>query len=301
MTSAICPRQSNRLVLRALSKRRFYRAVMKRFLDTKMLQFATFRESLHTYNLFENIRRMWSENLNRTLEESLEALELFDFTSNFMLLHILEEPGTLSGWMVDSDIVARSHFELDGEDSLLYNWMSLLPRLQPYLTPFDILFAWRKDKLNHEILNFFASLLAASEHEPPGVEEIESNVSCVLEHVYPAVNHGWGAYRYHGWRYGARGRIFNEHVIVDKIADDIIQFKHDGRYWWELMTQEENGQSRPIGGRITDLYLTKLPTVQEDSKDDDIWFTITKEDLQAIRFKEQSIEKELVAKSSTHP
>lgn len=301
-TGAVCPQQLNRIVLHAPSKRRFYRAVMSRLLDTKMLQFAKFRESLQNSNdLFDNIWRMWSENLNRTLEESLEVLEIFDFTSNFMLLHVLQGPDTLVDWMVAlRDGAVTREFESDIDDSLLCNWMSLLPRLQPYLSPFDILSAFRKDKLNCEILHFFASLLAISEHdnEPPGMVEIENNVSYVLKQDYDVADYNWYAYRYYGWRYGARGKIFEEHVSVDKIVGDIIQFRNHGHNWWEFMTQAESVQSLGFRARIPDFYVMKVATMAEECKDEestDVFFTIAEEDLQTIKSKEQSIRKELVA------
>lgn len=85
----------------AVSKGKFYRAVMARFLDTKMLQFATLCQDLESLDwLTTTTSKMWSDNPNRTLEESFQILEAFDFISNFMLLHILKGPGTFADWVI---------------------------------------------------------------------------------------------------------------------------------------------------------------------------------------------------------
>jgi hypothetical protein len=73
--------------------------VIGRFLDTKAARFAKFcKEPEISEHLFENVRSRWSSNPNRILEESLEIMEVFDFLSNFMLLHILDEPYTILSW-----------------------------------------------------------------------------------------------------------------------------------------------------------------------------------------------------------
>ncbi|KAF9883050.1 hypothetical protein FE257_004304 [Aspergillus nanangensis] len=81
-------------------------------------------------------------NANCTLEESLEIMEVFDFLSNFMLLHILAEPYTILSWR--GKLCKARHreeaadFILDPSDTLLINWLDVMEFLQPYLTPFDI-------------------------------------------------------------------------------------------------------------------------------------------------------------------
>lgn len=69
---------------------------------------------------------------------SFDILGVFDFTSNFMLLYILEESETLAEWGRNLGDASRPLVE-DPNDTLLCNWMSVLPRLQPYLSPFEIL------------------------------------------------------------------------------------------------------------------------------------------------------------------
>lgn len=60
----------------------------------------------------------------------------FDFISNLMLLHILKGPRTVAGWVhLLESAGARAGLVSDGNDTVLNNWMSLLPRLQPYLSP----------------------------------------------------------------------------------------------------------------------------------------------------------------------
>ncbi|GMG15118.1 unnamed protein product [Aspergillus oryzae] len=284
LTGLICPRPSKRIV--RLSKRRFYRAVMSRLLDTKMVQFAKFNESLETStDLLDDTSQIWSESSNLTLEETLETLEIFDFTSNFMLLDILHEPGDLLDWLNLDDTEVGFDFMLTPEESILYNWMYLQQRLQLYLGPFDILSAY-KGKPNMEILQFFATLFAFSEHtlDPPGMDHIEHKILCTLR-PHRVADDDWRAYRHHGWKYSARGKIFDEDFSVEQITSDILKFKNPTHHWWEYMTPAENAHSQGVRVSIPDYYPMKGSTRVEDiedTEDKDISFIITKEGLRTI-------------------
>lgn len=86
---------------------------------------------------------MWSQNPNRTLEESFDTLEASDFIPTFMLLHILNTPDTVLKWMCnlrDAGLgEAAEQFVENTDDTVLLNWTSFLSRLRSYLTPFGIL------------------------------------------------------------------------------------------------------------------------------------------------------------------
>lgn len=103
-------------------------------------------------------------------------------------------------------------------------------------------FLFTKDELDHDILHYFAALLAFLEHEdePPGMNERENDVSRKLERDFDVDSHGWKLYRHHGWRCGIRGGIFSKRHNFKNIAIHIVEFKHDGRYWWESMIEAEN-------------------------------------------------------------
>jgi hypothetical protein len=290
VTGKICPPSCSNQK-RAPSKRRFYRAVMGLFLDTKALQFAKFcRVHEKSDQLTENVRYMWSRNPQRTLEESFEMLEAFDFISNFMLLHILNTPDTLLKWMSilqDAGLgEAAEQFVEDPDETILHIWTSLLTRLQPYLTPFDILSLFTKDELDHDILRYFAALLAFVDHEgePPGMNDRENDVSRKLERDFDVASDAWKLYRHHGWRCGIRGEIFHEHHNFEKIASHIVQFQHDGHHWWESMIEVETDLlARDFLASIPHIYLMDLSTAAENIDDDrKISFTIPEEHLTDI-------------------
>ncbi|GFF57050.1 hypothetical protein IFM51744_09076 [Aspergillus udagawae] len=258
------------------------------FLDTKALQFAKFCQGHEKSDkLIENVRYMWSQNPNRTLEESFDMLEAFDFISNFMLLHVLDSPDTVLDWMaslMDAGFrEAAEEFMEDPNNTVLHNWTSLLSRLQPYLTPFDILSLFTKDEINRDILRYLAALLAFVEHEgePPGMKEREDDVSRKLEREFNVASHVWKLYRHHGWRRGSRGEIFNEHHCFETIVSYIVQFEHHGRHWWESMIEAENDLlGRDFQASIPHIYLMNLRTAAANiGNDHKISFTITEEHL----------------------
>ncbi|KAI3015044.1 hypothetical protein CBS147347_11306 [Aspergillus niger] len=270
-----------------VAKGEFYRAVMARFLDTKMLQFATLcRSSKSSDKLYTNVLSMWSDNPTRTLEESVQVLEVFDFVSNFMLLHILQDPNTLMDWAVSSR--RDDALILDLDDTPLWNWMTLLSRLQPYLSPFDILAAFNMDTLDHKSLQYFISLLDLDLNGPvpPGMDKIENEVSCKLEKNHNVAGDVWKRYRYHGWRNGVRGVSFNEDFSGRSFASEVTGFKGHGRNWWELMKQTRNFVHVPHVFRfsVPSRYLMRVSTHAEDIDGNRFNFIITDNDLSQLHF-----------------
>ncbi|QMW36963.1 hypothetical protein G4B11_000199 [Aspergillus flavus] len=261
----------------AVSKGKFYRAVMARFLDTKMLQFATLCQDLESLDwLTTTTSKMWSDNPNRTLEESFQILEAFDFISNFMLLHILKGPGTFADWVILSG--EHQAFTQDPDDSFLNNWISLLRRLQPYLSPFDILATFRMDEIDLQTLQYFTSLLSFEEYDLKSpIYEIEKEVCCKLNEEYDVADHVWKIYRNHGWRNGARGTSFNEHLSVGTIASEIIGFECHRRNWWELMKQSSKASPYGVRFSLPSFYLSTFN--ERTYEDEDIHFIITQDDL----------------------
>ncbi|RDH27078.1 hypothetical protein BDQ94DRAFT_185534 [Aspergillus welwitschiae] len=263
-------RQGSGRPVPVVAKGEFYRAVMARFLDTKMLQFATLcRSSKSSNELHRNVLSMWSDNPTRTLEESVQVLEVFDFVSNFMLLHILQDPDTLLDWVESS---GRSDvLILDHDDTPLWNWMYCLSRLQPYLSPFDILAAFPMDTLDHESLQ---------------VDKIENEVSCKLEKYHNVAGDVWERYRYHGWRNGVRGVSFNEDFGGRGFASEVTGFNGHGRNWWELMKQTRDTVHVPRGFKfsVPSLYLMRDCTHAEDIDGNHLNFIITDNDLSQLDF-----------------
>lgn len=273
-----------------VSKRKFYRAVMGRFLDTKMLQFATSCQESETSNpLITNIHSMWSGNSKRTSEESLEILEVFDFMSNFLLLHILQGPDTVATWArLLEGAEARAALVSDRNDTVLHNWMSLLPHLQPYLSPFDILAAFRMDEIDRETLQYFTSLLALVGHDqdPPGMGEIEKEVSCKLKKEYNVADRAWERYRLHGWRNDARGAIFDERPITRDIAEKIAVFRCHGLDWWRSIEHASNDapQDLYLFFGVPDCFLRILSTFCESTdSNQDICFIVKEENILKLK------------------
>lgn len=266
ITGELCSLGSSR-VMPVVSKPRFYRAVMSHYLDSRMLQFGKFCEALESSGaLFEKIRHSWSDSSNCTLKESFEVLEVFDFIHNFMLLSTLDSPATLWGWAVA--IRDDGNLIFSREDSLLSNWMFLLSRLQPYLTPFDILANFLEDKLSNETLLFFSSLLTISGHykEPPNMSDIEDRISRGLNEGYDVASELWGVYRRHdyGWRHSVRGRVFYEDFNPKKVADEIKNFENHSRNWWEFLREAEDDQSRDFQITIPQYYSKEIFDMTDD-------------------------------------
>ncbi|KAJ6001118.1 hypothetical protein N7481_001527 [Penicillium waksmanii] len=178
-----------------VSAERFYHAVLARTLDTKALQglaiFAEIEDSEiggHTYDQFI---KMWSENSDRTLQESVEVLEIFDYTSNFLLLKIFDCPGEHLDWVDDRQ---KSDLMDDGE-TFLGNWMDFHTRLQSFLTPLDIFSLFEKNTgeetkcFRDLVTNYLLKLLLInavdSYQTVPGMAQVEQDLARKLGDIRP--------------------------------------------------------------------------------------------------------------------
>jgi hypothetical protein len=263
-----------------VSKSKLYRAVMGRFLDTKAAQVAKFCEPTTSEQLFRNIGERWSYSPNRTLEESLEVLEAFDIMSNFMLLHILDDPDTILRWantLNDEEEMAQN-FTLDPNDTILINWMYVMKGLQPYLTPFDILsLATEKGEIGLDTLRYLAMLLEPPHGEPPGMDDVENDVFRKLNDEFQVDRHCWELYRRHSWSTNLRSKMFGEDLCVAKIASRIAQSKKTRYHWWQLLIPGDGTEEQRFGA--WSLYLKKIRTLSINLTDETEWYTIPSEDL----------------------
>jgi hypothetical protein len=258
---------------------------MGRFLDTKAAQFAKCCVVPKTSEqLFDNVHERWSYNPNRTLEESLVVMETFDIISNFMLLHILGEPDTVAAWLVNLDQMGfpeeAQNFRPDPHGSILLNWKYILNYLQPYLTPFDILSLFStKDEISKDTQLYLATLLEPSTSEPPGMGNIECDLSRKLKDEFQVDSHRWESHRRHAWSSELRGRLFCEDVSVAEIANSIVQTRDHKCAWWQFLVPGGEGADFQIP--VQRLYLTDDQTRSENIEDDDCieLYTISAEGL----------------------
>lgn len=224
---------------KTVSQERFYRAIMGRALDTKALQFLAFfeecEESEVTGRMYDQIINLWSENSDRTLQERFEMLEIFDYTSNFLLLNVFSSPAEHLDW---ADHTRKSDI-VDGSETFFDNWMSFHIRLQSFLTPFDILSLFKENhKMEGEVslylLNFVLPNGVDSHGPVPGMREVENTVSRKLSEP---LSGAWKAYRRHHWRSAIRGRVFSD--VLDA-SDYRVQCKEDNWLWWEKLERVES-------------------------------------------------------------
>lgn len=253
---------------------------MGRFLDTKAAQLAKFCEPTISEQLFRNIGERWSYNPNRTLEESLEVVEAFDIVSNFMLLHIFENRDTILCWAItlkDEEEMAQN-FTPDPNDTILINWMSVMKRLQSYLTPFDILSsATEKGEIGQDTLRYLAMLLEPTDGEPPGMVDVENDVFRKLKDEFKVDGHCWELYRRHSWNNNLRSKMFRGDLCVAKIASSIAQSRKAKYHWWQLLVPGEGMEETRFG--VWSLYLKKIRTLPIDLTDEKEWYTIPSEHL----------------------
>ena len=137
----------------SVSQERFYRAVMARFLDTKAWQsLAVIKDcdkSPLGEDLGEQIYNMWLGH-DRTLLESLEILEIFDYTLNFLLYRVFNSPKDDLNFLQHRvfNPLENVDWEDEGPDAPVFTgpnetflsaWYGHLVIAQTYLTPFDML------------------------------------------------------------------------------------------------------------------------------------------------------------------
>jgi hypothetical protein len=197
---------------RPISKGRFYRAVIGRFLDTKAVQFShLFPDYENLQNWQDDIAAIWSNHHLRTFRESLEVLDIFDFT-----LHLLSN-------LLNIDRIQELSNEHPG---FLYQWFTAIERLQTVLTPFDILHLLARP-LQIAESPYLVELIR--QYNSLGQNEVENDVANKLElEQYE----NWELYRGLYWRVAVRGRCFSESFDEKRIAQDIQQFHLDDQYRW---------------------------------------------------------------------
>lgn len=222
------------------STQTFYRAFMARTFDTKALHgLALFLESSnpgtedHTY---DKIVKLWSENPHRSLLESAEVLEIFDYASNFLLFQIFNRPTRFCDW--------RGSIFLDENDTFLNNWMSFVVGMQPFLTPSDILELFQRNldvggKIPHEQLSLYVHKFARDQpifdFPIPTMKNIECDVSTKLK---GSAAEAWETFRCHDWCSDIRGRAFMPEFDLSKIIIQ-NQGEESRRLWWECLRRIE--------------------------------------------------------------
>lgn len=219
-----------------ISAERFYCAVMAQTLDTKISQglaiVAKMDDSEIAGHTYDQINKIWSENSDRTLRESVEVLEIFDYTSNFLLFHLFNCPEEHLDWVDDE----QKPELMDDDETLISNWMDFHTRLQSFLTPLDILsLSERYDRgekscprgpLTDYLLRFLLINEVDGYQTVPGMTQVEQNLAERLGDLTPE---SWEAFRGHYWRSNVRGLVFVDTFEIDKT----MYFKQDGWHWWK--------------------------------------------------------------------
>lgn len=224
-----------------ISKERFYRAVIRCTLMTKFGQFLSVFSEDRDYESFEGVEeievidgywvnpfpQLWNEPSRPPPGEGLESIEVFDFTSNFLLHSIFKSPGTYLAWTNCSqldrlderfcfDIMSlrgpfASELDVANEDPQLYHWMCFIARLQSLLTPFDILqlFDHGVKKEDTAYLTRLACTWDFNESWSPNhtISLLQPNIPYYM----------WEGYRACGWHYEIRGKVFADDFDVGKL------------------------------------------------------------------------------------
>ncbi|KAE8554660.1 hypothetical protein EYB25_003201 [Talaromyces marneffei] len=220
--------------LRPISKGRFYRAVMGRFLDAKALQFSRlFPDYEESRQWQDSLAATWSNYHLRSFRESLEILEIFDFTyfllSNALRVGMIPEIG--------NDI-----------PRVIFHWAIAIEHLQAALTPFDILSLLASPSTLSES-RYLSELFSQAKFL--GMCEAEDDVAHKLKLENSSIQ--WRLYRGFRWRLAVRGRCFSDSFDEERVAHDIRQFELDEqyrrrpeqeqpelRYWWQDLYQSSN-------------------------------------------------------------
>uniref|UniRef100_A0A093XY70 F-box domain-containing protein n=1 Tax=Talaromyces marneffei PM1 TaxID=1077442 RepID=A0A093XY70_TALMA len=229
--------------LRHISKGRFYRAVIGRFIDAKALQFSRLFPDYEKSGQWEdNIAATWSNHL-RSFREALEMLEIVDF-AYFLLSNILK--------------VGRIPEEPDIPEPL-FHWAIAIEQLQSALTPFDIL-ALLTCPLQLSESRYLSELYR--DRSRPGMCKAEDDVAHKLKLEKSSTQ--WSLYRASHWRVAIRGRCFSDSFDEKRIAHDIRQFELDDqyrrpegargawevqpglRYWWEDLYHSSNHEDAAL-------------------------------------------------------
>lgn len=219
--------------LRPISKGRLYRAVIGRFLDAKALQFShLFPDYEESGQWQDSIAATWSNHHLRSFRESLEILEIFDFTY-FLLSNALRVDMILE---IEIDIPVP-----------IFHWAVAIENLQSALTPFDILSLLACPSILSESPYLSGPL---NQEKLPGMREAEDDVAHKLELENSSKQ--WRLYRGFRWRVAVRGQCFSDLFDEERVTDDIRQFELDQqyrrpqrdepelRYWWQDLDPSSN-------------------------------------------------------------
>lgn len=222
---------------RKVSQERFYRAVIACTLEAKAIQLVAIREepgSDAADCLSGNFIDNWSRIFNYTLQESVENLEIFDYTSNFLLLHVFSSPKGYLDW---GDGIYRF---LNRRNTLLDNWMYFHLRLQSFLTPFDILSLFTSD-IGSDVMRAKASLylqkFLPTNYVCEFARELRNVENDVLRNLSKPESETWKEYRIQHWRSTIRGRVFSHDFNV---SDYSMPLKREGCLWWKTLKRVED-------------------------------------------------------------
>ncbi|KAJ5751513.1 uncharacterized protein N7511_008478 [Penicillium nucicola] len=220
--SAGCKRQigphlllPNRNERKSVSQEKFYRAVIACTFETKLIQLLAINlESEDEVNdsLSERIYADWFERSNYTLRESFENLEIFDYTSNFLLQNVFDSPHEYQDWDDET-------FDFGNDrNMLLNNWMHFHRRLQTILTPFDILslftYGMGSDEMREKNSLYLKNFLSMFFVYDMAREYLHVERDMLRNPSEPK-SKAWKHYRSR-WTSAIRGRVFsNDFEVVD--------------------------------------------------------------------------------------
>jgi hypothetical protein len=186
-----------------ISKARFYRAVIGRFLDIKVLQFwQLFQDYEGSEQWFDRITATLSNHHLRSFRESLEMLEILDFTYFLIAKQVKLE---------------RLSVEPENGPMDLHSWGRLIELLHFNLTPFDIFASIEVQPTLNVLLQHFVGV------EFVGMRTYEQDVAhkVKIEASSPQLI----LYRESDWRRAVRGQCFSDLFDEERVAKDIRQFQ----------------------------------------------------------------------------
>lgn len=224
---------------RTVSQERFYRAVIACTLEAKAIQLvAILQESEGDVAdcLSGKIINNWFQISNYTLQESFENLEIFDYTSNFLLLNVFSSPTEYLDW---GDGMYQF---INRRNTLLGNWTYFHLRLQSFLTPFDILSLLESDIGSDEMrakTSLYLRKFLSTYHVCEFARDLRNVETDVLRNLSEPESETWKEYRIQHWRSAIRGRVFSDNFNV---GDYSMPRKRDGCLWWKNLKRVE---SRP--------------------------------------------------------
>lgn len=257
-----------------ISPERFYRAVMGRVLDSKALQlFAFLPESeseCESSGIDDHINRkitdMWSRNSDRTLQESFEILDLFDYTSNFLQYQVFPTPDEHLDW---ADVSQKNEI-LGPYDTLVSCWIHCHERLRLFLTPFDILSLFKngigKGEIQQQTSMFLLKCLKLNTIDnydnASGMEMVENDVSYKLRE---SASEAWKGFRAHYWQATIRGRVFADEFDASKYS---IHHDPEAHSWWESLQRTDiRPQASSLSVPMPRYWFVQFDTILQEEGD----------------------------------